>query len=109
MVEMTRPVIEFLNRLERERREREAGDREDEPLKKAVESASEARAETITEQRVFTAPVLPPRPSGPVYHKIQYVKPADAIAKVKRLLGVTTYTAVGEKTFEYFLKNEGED
>ncbi|MBX7210401.1 MAG: ATP-binding protein [Verrucomicrobiaceae bacterium] len=109
MIEITRPVLDFLNRLERERRDRENGDSVDEPLQVEVKNAVETRAEGITIAQGFVAPASFPRPTGPRYQKIQYTKRAELVEKVKKLLGVTTFTAVGEKTFDYYLENKGED
>ena len=41
--------------------------------------------------------------------KIQYSKPLVEVEKAKQLLKVQTFIAVGEKTFEYFMKYEGEE
>ena len=40
--------------------------------------------------------------------RIQYNKPADEVDRAKELLGVNSFTAVGEKTFEYYMECEGE-
>ena len=41
--------------------------------------------------------------------RIQYRKPLSDVEKAKQLLKVLTFTAVGEKTFDYFMEYEGED
>lgn len=45
------------------------------------------------------------------YSSIQYQRPTSEITKVKKLLGNASMSnvRVGEKTFEYFLKNESEE
>jgi len=40
--------------------------------------------------------------------KFQYCKPVSEIEKAKQLLKVRSFTAVGEKTFDYFMRYEGE-
>jgi hypothetical protein len=109
MIEISRPVIEFLSRLEKERVDRLAGNADDEPLLNAINAATEVRAEQVVEVKQFVSPPAPVRPSGPQMSRIQYSKRTDLVNKAKRLLGVSTFTAVGEKTFEYFLRNEGEE
>ena len=41
--------------------------------------------------------------------RIQYDKPALEVEKAKQLLKVRSFTAVGERTFDYFMKYEGEE
>lgn len=109
MIEMTRPVLDFLNQLERERRDREAGEIADEPLRCAVDSSIQVATESITTTTRFVAPAPPPRPPGPRWQRIQYSKPYDQVMKVKELLGATTYTSIGEMTFDYYYQNERND
>ena len=41
--------------------------------------------------------------------RIQYDKPISEVEKAKQLLKVRSFTAVGEKTFEYFMRYEAEE
>jgi len=41
--------------------------------------------------------------------KIQYAKPAAEVEKAKQLLKARSFTAVGERTFEYFMRYEAEE
>ena len=109
MIELTKPVIEFLKRLEKERRSRDLGESDDEPLQQALNCAREQQAEKITELSRFVSPQTPPPPPRPRVTSIQYSKSVELVAKAKRLLGVTSNVAVGERTFEYFMKNEGDE
>jgi len=38
----------------------------------------------------------------------QYSKPLKEVQKAKQLLRVRSFTAVGEKTFEYYMRYEGD-
>ncbi len=77
------------------------------------------REALATAKPLFEADINPkfevPRVTGTAERvsvsSIQYQKPTSEIAKVKKLLGNLRMpnSRVGEKTFEYFLKNESED
>jgi len=41
--------------------------------------------------------------------KIQYSKPATDVERAKKLLNVPTFAAVGERTFEYYMRYEGDE
>lgn len=105
MVEMTRPVLAFLSNLVKEK----AADDGTGSLEKAISGAKVIQVQTVIQPRVFTAPLPTPIPAGPRMQKIQYFKPAAEVEKAKQLLKVRSFTAVGEKTFEYFLRYEAED
>jgi len=105
MIEMTKPVLAFLTNLEKERASAAAAH----PLEKAITTARAAQVQTVTRPQVFVAPLPAPVPSGPKMQKIQYSKPAVEVEKAKNLLKARSFTAVGEKTFEYFMRYEGEE
>lgn len=110
MIELTRPVIEFLRKLEDERKKHDDGDIIETPFEKAVDFAKPVGVAEITQHKVFIAPSPPPLPPGPRMQRIQYSKPVDQVEKVKNHLGVTSYKEVGEKTFEYYIHyEEGEN
>ena len=52
----------------------------------------------------FLAPKPKPAPPRPATGRIQYSRPLDQIDRVKAALGVSTFTAVGEETFDYFYR-----
>ena len=54
----------------------------------------------------FDYPHPPPRPKLPPKGRIQYDKNVEQIKRVKKALGVTTYTEVGRRTFDYFFDRE---
>lgn len=49
------------------------------------------------------SPILPRQSRG----NIQYSKPIEEIELVKELLNISSNKEVGEKTFDYYLNNEG--
>jgi hypothetical protein len=103
MITMMRPVLGFLRDLERETTESP----DDKPLQDLVETSAAVAVTAVPIRETFAAPLHVRRhPVGPPTGRIQYSKPVEQINRVKEALGVTTYTAVGEKTFEYFYRLE---
>lgn len=107
MIEITRPVLDFLRKVEDERKRSEEGEITDTPLATALSTAQPLLVEDLSPSLTFQAPQPPPQPQGPRMRKIQYWKPEDQIEKAKGLLGVSSLKEVGEKTFEYYLAYEG--
>jgi hypothetical protein len=107
MIEITRPVLEFLRKVEDERKKHEDGDVQDNPLARAIAGASAAGISDLPARSVFVAPQPPPPPPGPRMETIAYKKPVEQIDRAKELLCVSTNKKVGEKTFDYYLKYEG--
>jgi Histidine kinase-, DNA gyrase B-, and HSP90-like ATPase len=109
MIEVTQQVLSFLRNLERQRAADESGEWSDKSLDDAIRGAQATRTDQVRRSEKFAAPTPKPPPIvGPRMQKIQYSKPLADVEKVKRLLGARTFTAVGEKTFEYFMKYEDE-
>lgn len=106
MIELMRPVIDFLNKLDAEKDKEETDDK---PLEAAVRGAKLAKLSEVSTHTTFLAPRPMPSPSPPRTGRIQYSKPLDEINRVKRALKVSTFKEVGEKTFEYFLRMECEE
>lgn len=105
MVEMTKPVLTFLSNLAKER----SVDGKQHPLEDAIATAHPTQVQAVTRPSAFTAPPPAPVPAGPRMQRIQYDKPAAEVEKAKQLLKVRSFTAVGERTFDYFMKYEGEE
>ena len=99
MIRMMRPVITFLNALDREK------DHDNDYLERAVESAQTTELVNVTHESKFAAPSPPPRPPSSTTH-ISYSRPRKQVETAKKQLGVRTNGAVGEKTFDYFLIRE---
>ncbi len=109
MIELTKPVLSFLSNLAKERAAVESGDSRERTLDQAIQSAQALRTDTLPLIPIFVAPQPPPVPPGPRMQRIQYSKPIVEVEKAMRLLKVQTFTAVGERTFEYFMRYEGEE
>jgi len=109
MIELTRPVLDFLRKVEDERKRSEDGEITDTPLAMALSTAQPFLVEALSPSLTFQAPQPPPQPQGLRMQRIQYRKPEDQVEKAKELLGVSTFKEVGEKTFECYLAYEGGD
>ena len=107
MIELMRPVIDFLNVLDKEREGRPANDPG--PLAVAVLQARQVTVEEATLAPTFVRPERPAAPRLPRTGRIQYDKLVEDIDRAKRSLGVTTYKEVGERTFEYYLRMEADE
>ena len=107
MMQLMRPVIDFLNKLKDEKQSKE--DQEEKgPLEKLVDAAKLVPVGEVETRSVFTPPVVKrvPTASGPPMQKIQYQVPHAKVLQVKKALGVTTYTEMGIGTFDYFYNAE---
>lgn len=103
---MMRPVIDFLNELDREK----SGPAEDRPLARALEETNLVLPRTLTQQRPFKAVARRSVvPAGPRMQRIQYDRPVELVDKVKANLGVSSYKDVGGQTFDYYYKMECEE
>jgi hypothetical protein len=109
MIELSKPVLTFLSNLAKERAAFENADSTDQTLHQGIQNAEAKRTDALPVSLTFTAPQLTALPPGPRMQKIQYSKPASEVEKAMKLLKVRTFTAVGEKTFEYFMEYEGEE
>lgn len=109
MIEISKPVLGFLSNLAKEKAANETGDNADRTLQQALEGVKANSMDSITLAPTFVAPQPKPPPLGPRMQRIQYNKPLVEVEKAMELLKVRTFTAVGEKTFEYFMKYEGEE
>jgi hypothetical protein len=105
MIEMTKPVLAFLSNLAKEKASESAAG----PLEEALATARTTQVQNVTSPCAFVAPLPSPRPPGPRMQRIQYDKPLSEVEKAKKILKVRSFTAVGEKTFEYFMQYEGEE
>ena len=110
MIEMMRPVMDFLNWLKEEKEKTDEG-----PLETAMKTASlfnlsdfDSSDQTDTSS-TFVAPKPLPIPPKPEIANILYAKPKDQVEIAKAVLEARSYKEVGEKTFDYFYKMECED
>lgn len=109
MIELSKPVLTFLSDLVKERTALEKGRSKEQPLNLALQNSEAQRTEEMAISQTFIAPKPAPPPSGPKMNRIQYWKPADEVQKAMQILKVKTFVAVGEKTFEYFMRYEAEE
>jgi Histidine kinase-, DNA gyrase B-, and HSP90-like ATPase len=117
LARLTRPIILWLNKLDRQndarRRAVEQGDEVADAdadlggmLEEAIETAATATVDDVETRPNFTAPEPDPDALPPELQSIQYLKPEDEVARAKQLLGVETNRQVGEQTFDYYLDAE---
>jgi len=103
MIEMMRPVIDFLNELDADIEEYS---REDSPMSKFVGKSSLSSPEQFRATSSFSAPTRAVFSKGPKTVKIQYSRPVDEVQLLQDALGVTSAKAVGEVTFDSALKRQ---
>lgn len=108
MIELTKPVLVYLSNLAREKSSRERGIAVSGVLERAIKNPKIVKVYDIQRPQSFISPNPAPPPPGPKMQKIQYTKPAKEVEHAKRLLNVTSFTAVGERTFEYYMKYEND-
>lgn len=105
MIEMMRPVIDFLNDL---KAEKDLPDGSERVLEAAVQAARLVELAEIQTARAFL--VRPkPAPRQPVMTTISYSRPKEEVERVKEVLEVRSNREVGEFTFDYFFEAECED
>ena len=105
--QLTTPVITFLRRMAEEKSRVERGEIEESLLEEAylqTKAYSVFEADTNTSFEMPEQSEVPPRDRR---GNIQYNRPLEEINLVKELLNASTNKEVGEKTFEYYLMNEG--
>jgi hypothetical protein len=105
--ELTTPVITFLRRMADEKNRVERSELSESLLKQAYDETSLSSIFEVATSTRFQIPpqsqILPGHSRG----TIQYSKPTEEINLVKELLEVSSNKEVGEKTFDYYLRNEG--
>lgn len=109
MIELSKPILLFLSNLAKETASVNDGDGTDQTLDQAIKNAPAKRIDELHLNPRFVAPRPQSPPPGPKMQRIQYRRPLVDVEKAKQLLDVSTFTAVGEKTFDYFMEYEGED
>jgi hypothetical protein len=103
MLELMRPVIDFMNELDADIDEYT---REKSPLYHLVESVPLVRPETLTKNAPFAAPDRTTLAAVVRTVKIQYSRNVDDVEFLQKTLGVTSAKAVGEKTFDMTLQRQ---
>lgn len=99
LIEITRPVIDFLNNLDSEK-DLEVGDK---ILSLAITRAPPVALDRIAERHAFR--YVPPPRRGPVLARISYQKPQADANKLKEALAAQNNKDLGEKSFDYAYSN----
>ena len=102
MIGLMRPVINFLNQVDKEN-ENPDGRR---PLQDAIKAMKEVPIWEVETRARFDYPRPAPQVTLPRTGRIQYDKEVERIREVKKALGVTTYKEVGSRTFDYYFDRE---
>lgn len=102
MIQLARPVLEFLRNF-RDEKKQEIIDSQ--TLESAVSKAPVVRLSQVLPNRVFSSPSLSTLGTGKI-GQIQYKKPLEQIDLVKKALDVKSNLDVGSKTFDYFFDRE---
>lgn len=103
LIEITRPVIDFLNSLDAEK-DLEAADK---VLSLAITRASSVVLEKLAERPTFVYTAPPKR--GPALARISYQMPQGEVDELKDALGAHGNKDLGEKSFAYAYTNLVED
>lgn len=109
MLEVARPIIDFLNALdgEKERPTRDAVSLES--LVAAAERQRPVPLTSLVASEKFVSPPRRPTPKQPATQSIQYSRPIAQINAAKRALKVTSAREVGMATFDYYYRRECAD
>lgn len=103
MMEMMRPVIDFLNELDADIDEHS---KDDSPLNSYVTKSKSVTPDSLQKTTSFTAPTRDRFVKGPKLMSIQYHRAVDDIAILQEALGVSSARAVGEATFDAALRRQ---
>lgn len=103
MMEMMRPVIDFLNELDKDIDE---NTRENSPLLDFVSKSPSKPTTTLTERATFSAPARGAVTKGPRYIKVQYSRLQDDVEFLQDELNLKSAKAVGERTFDIVLSRQ---
>ena len=101
-----RPIINFLNRLDGEL------DLQDADKRVLTSMLSEAEYLPIgslpegNQAREFSYEIPPASPRPPETSRITFHRPKAEVEEVKKCLKVNSYREVGERTFDWYLRNE---
>jgi hypothetical protein len=105
--QLTVPVLTFLRRMADEKSRVERGEIPESLLEQAYSQTSLHSVFEANTSNIFQIPEQSAIPPNKKRGIIQYNKPIEEINLVKELLDVSSNKEVGEKTFDYYLLNEG--
>lgn len=105
MIDMTKPILGFLNKLKEERKRLPEG--EDTPTERSFKAkAKNTKLAELQKTKAFKAPPVVSKSED--FVEIYYTRPKKVAQLVKKQLDVRTYQQVGEETFDYYLRMECE-
>jgi Histidine kinase-, DNA gyrase B-, and HSP90-like ATPase len=104
---LTLPVINFLRKMAEEKSRVQRDEIPESLLEKAYEQASIYSVFEVNTNTVFEMPDQSQIIINNKRGTIQYSKPIEEINLIKELLDASSNKEVGEKTFDYYLANEG--
>ncbi|KAM3091273.1 ATP-binding protein [Phormidesmis sp. 146-35] len=104
---LTAPVITFLRRMAEEKSRVERGEIPESLLEQAYTQTSICSVLEVSASTSFEIPEQSTIPPSEKRGTINYSKPVEEIALIKELLNASSNKEVGEKTFDYYLMNEG--
>lgn len=102
MIEMMRPVIDFLNELDKDINE---FTRDESPLLDVVERTPSRKVETFVRKAEFRSPDRGSVKKVQRSVTIQYSKPVKDVEVLQKALSLRSATAVGQRTFDIVLKS----
>lgn len=112
MINLWRPIMDFLNVLKESKESKDKDDEKESPLEKIVTSAKTYKLEDIENEsftNTFEAPKFKEKEKNAETVLIKYNALKKQADIVKKSLGAKSWGEVGEKTFEYYLKTEGDE
>lgn len=101
-----RPVINFLNELDKELDET---NEEKRVLTRLLSSAPSTLPSNLPVSKIFKYIKPPPQPKRPETMRIMFNRPKQQVERMKKCLGVTSARSVGEHIFDWYLENECKD
>jgi len=103
MIEMMRPIITFLNELDKDVEEYS---REKSPLFSVLKSAPKISFESIKKSQAFAAPDRESLDPVERQTKIQFYKNLDDVEYLKEITGLRSGAAIGSKAFDMFYERQ---
>lgn len=103
MIEMMRPVIDFLNDLDSDIEEHT---KQESPLNQYVAKSRVVAPDALRTTATFQAPTRERFVKGPKKVTIQYSRPVDDVILLQEVFGVNSAKAVGEATFDTVLQRQ---
>jgi hypothetical protein len=106
ILEISRPIIDFLNALDSEKDRPSQDTLSLEGVVAAAEESGAMPIGNIGHSSRFVSPPRTPLPRKPQTQSIQYSRPLAQISAMKRSLKVSTAREVGEASFDYYYRRE---